>query len=215
MTALNLDETADMLDAVARAYRHRLRRFGTEPSGVYWRDREGQCRRFQILAGIFAGDGASGRLSVNDLGCGYGALFEYLAGLPVVRDGTYFGYDLCAEMIEAATARIDDLRATFIHSLLATHEADYSFASGTYNLNGDAEDGPWTVYVKASLAQLWTKSRKGLAFNMLDRAKPGRQRGLFYADSREYVDFCARNLSPNVSLIDNDPLPDWTILVRR
>lgn len=215
MTALSFDETAEMLDGVARAYRHRLRRHGAEPTGVYWRDREGQWRRFQILSRVFAGDAGGEPLSVNDLGCGYGAFFDYLSEIPAMRDGAYFGYDLCAEMIEAATARIHDLRATFVHGLLADREADYSFASGTYNLNGDADDGAWAIYVKASLTQLWSKSRKGLAFNMLDRAKPGRQRGLYYADAGEFADFCARSLSPNVSLIDHDGLPDWTILIRR
>ncbi|MBI3113840.1 MAG: hypothetical protein HYZ04_04920 [Rhodospirillales bacterium] len=39
--------------------------------------------------------------------------------------------------------------------------------------------------------------------------------GLYYAEAGEFVDFCVGNLSPDVSLSDDQPLPDWTIFVRR
>lgn len=215
MARLTPDVTAEMLDAVAKAYGKRIRRYGAVAHGVFWKDENSQRQRFESLVGVMAGDGANDALVVNDLGCGYGAMFDFLEDRPAMRRGAYIGYDVCADMIAAAGRRIDDPRASFVHSLIATRRADYSFASGTYNLHEDADEQAWSAYVKSSLLQLWSMSARGLAFNMLDRAKPNRVAGLFYADAAEYVDFCGRHLSANVSLVDNAPLPDWTILVRR
>jgi len=69
--------------------------------------------------------------------------------------------------------------------------------------------------VQASLAHLWTVSRKGLAFNMLSIYGNKRIRDLYYADPRPFFDFCMRELSPNVTLLHDYPLQEWTILVRR
>ncbi len=132
-----------------------------------------------------------------------------------MRGGRYFGYDICEDMVEVAKGRIDDARVSLLHNLIATRAADYSFASGTYNLKADVDEGEWTGYVKASLTQLWSRTAKGLAFNMLSTDGERREDGLYYGDPRAFLDFCREALSPDATLIEDYPLPEWTILVRR
>lgn len=206
-----LQEAPAILAPVAVAYGRRLGQWGARARGVFWRNEEGQRLRFGVLTRILEDE--PGPAAINDLGCGYGAFFDFLKDHPALRLGRFRGYDISEDMIEKAKERIRDPRATFIHSLVATEAADYSFASGTYNLCLETDVDPWVRYVKASLAHLWTKTRKAMAFNMLAGLNYRRD-GLYYADSKSYVAFC-RTLSPAVTLIDDYPLKEWTILVRR
>ncbi len=210
-----LRDAPRFLAPVAALYEKRFERCGADPRGVYWRNAERQQLRFEVLAGILdeLADGTA--ITVNDLGCGYGAFFPFLDGLPGIRISGFFGYDIAESIVAAARQRVTDPRAVFVQSMVATEFADYSFASGTFNMKDAADDRVWSRYVKASLEHLWSRTRKGLAFNMLSSTDRRKQRGLYYADARDYLEFCRRVLSPHVSLKDNLPLADWTLYVRR
>lgn len=207
---------ARMLAPIARLYARRLDECGATPLGVYWTSTDGQALRFEVLLGIVApADMAAGRVSINDLGCGYGALFDRLADDPMMRDGRYTGYDISAEMVREAQARHIDRRADFIQAAAATRDADYSLVSGTYNMKMRHDAVAWKRYVFGSLRELWAKTRKGLAFNMLRGTGADKPGGLYYADADEFFDFCARMLSRNVELKQGYGLDEWTIYVRR
>lgn len=213
MAAGDSEGIPEILVPVAERYRRRIARYGAGPRGVFWRNAERQRRRFEVLAAIL--DDKERGVTVNDLGCGYGALFDFLADLPALRGGRYFGYDICPAMLRAARRRSRDPRAVFIDGPRPTRDADYGFAAGTYNLKHHAADATWNAYVKTSLAELWARTRKGLAFNMLSIDSELRQKDLYYGDPGDFLEFCTRALSPDATLLDNLPLTDWTILVRR
>ncbi len=205
------------LAPVAAIFAHRIAEFGAQPHGVFWRTRDGQQMRFDILLGVMElGDLEKPGATFNDLGCGYGALFKYIQNMPFMKGGRYVGYDICEEMVELARRHVHDPRATFIHSLVATREADYSFVSGTFNMRIDIDDAEWLEIIKASLVQMWSKTRKGLAFNMLSSYDKGpRQGDLYYADPCVFFDFCMHQMGPNVTLLHDYPLKEWTIFARR
>ncbi len=210
-----LGRVPELLSPVVKAYRRRLLEFGATPQGVFWRNQVNVDKRFEVLLGIFDAASLAGEITVNDFGCGYGAFFDVLQTHPAMRGSRYVGYDVCTDMLDAAQKRIRDPRATFVRSAAPTETADYSFASGTFNLKLEAQERPWDEYVKALLGLLWQKTTKGLAFNMLDIRQKRTGDGLFYADPAEFGDFCRTAFSPKVEPIENYGLPDWTMLVRR
>ncbi len=79
-------------------------------------------------------------------------------------------------------------------------DADYSVASGIFNVKLEFGEGEWATYVAETIAQLARASRKGFAFNMLtshsdeDRKRPD----LYYADPCETFEAC-RTRSPGMS----------------
>ncbi len=210
-----LKRAPELLAPIAVLYSHRLAQFGTKPRGVFWKNAEGQQLRFDILSGVFDSDADKGGVSLNDLGCGYGALFTHLKDQASMQDSRYYGYDISEDMITRAKEEIEDPRANFIHSLVPTRDADYSVASGTYNMRMDIGDEEWGEYVRASLTHLWSRSRKAMAFNMLSTYGGNRLSDLYYADPRPYFDFCMRNLSRNIILFHDYSLDEWTMFVRR
>ena len=208
------DDIGGLLNLVSRAYSHRIRECGAVPNGVFWKNSDGQELRLEVLLQAVQDEDLNGPISVNDLGCGYGTLFDLIQDQPMMNGGHYFGYDISPHMIEAAEDRIQDTRASFITSPIATEVADYSFVSGTYNMFFDANRRMWEDYIETSLKHLWGHTRKALAFNMLDNESPERLGDLYYANRQSMVEF-ALTMSPEVELINDYPLSEFTIVVKR
>ena len=70
-----------ILDDVAHYYGTRLRDHGPNPQGVDWNSAESQILRFEQILKVCD---FSTALSINDYGCGYGALVDYLTSSRVV-----------------------------------------------------------------------------------------------------------------------------------
>ena len=204
-----------MLVPVVRAYENRLRRYGSTAQGVFWRNQDSADIRFELLVKIIKEDHHSGGVSLADLGCGYGAFWDYIKDMPFMTDSLYTGYDMSAEMVAEATARTTDTRAMFVRQVQVLSIVDYGFASGTFNMHLGADEDAWDTYIRASMELLWKKCRHGLAFNLLSARKREDMEGLYYADPDAYLQFCKDRLSTNVRLIDDYPAPDFTILVWR
>ncbi len=204
-----------MLTPVVRAYERRLKRYGPTAQGVFWKNREWQLRRYEVLEGIFDDTAQAGGITIHDFGCGYGPLFDYLADKPVMRRSRYIGTDMSQAMIDAARDSHDDPRATFVRGVAANEIADYTLVSGTYNMHMGADPGDWSDYIQASLQQLWRHSRRGLAFNMLSHEAAEQFSGLYYADAKMFVAFARSKLSADTQVVVDPPLPDFTVFVRR
>ena len=62
---------------IGRYYSGKLAAHGASPRGVDWNSSESQHLRFTQLVRICEADA---RFSLNDIGCGYGALLDHLCG---------------------------------------------------------------------------------------------------------------------------------------
>jgi SAM-dependent methyltransferase len=207
---------ASTLGLIAAAYSAQFKEYGACHTGVLWIDKSSQRRRFTEFLYLLEDKGPDAGFTVNDLGCGYGALFEFLADEMPGAVSDYHGYDICPDMIAAAQMRINDSRARFALADAADMCCDYSFASGTFNMMVEADTEIWTAYVKQTLLALWEKSARGLAFNLLDAdAVSTLQPWLYYTRREEFLDFCCSCLSPHVEWYHASDAPDYTLLVRR
>lgn len=211
----NADETPQLLKSVAHSFEWAINKYGPSHRAVAWRNEERQQRRFQVFYGLLAYDTARDDVTINDLGCGYGAIFDTFKDLPQFRDGTYFGYDISDTMLKTAREEVTDPRAIFIKSHEATEKADYSFVSGTYNMKMAASDAEWLEYVEENLIQLWSKTRIGLGFNMLNIAAPVHDKTLYYPDPDHFVNFCEKHLNGQVRLVDVLHPKEFVIFVRK
>ena len=208
------DQQPALLSAVAAYYAGKLAAHGTTPAGVDWNGEAGQVLRFAQLARILPP--ASEGYSVNDLGCGYGALLDFL--VPATAQLEYEGIDVSAPMISAARIRhAGHPIASFHVGSEPTAIRDFSMASGIFSVRLDTPDGPWLDYIKNTLDILDKYSAKGFAFNCLtsysdrDRMRPD----LYYADPLLLFDHCKRRYSRNVALLHDYDLYEFTILVRK
>lgn len=204
---------ARILSTVDRYYSDKLKIHGATPRGVDWNSIESQHLRFAQLLKIC--DRRS-PFSINDYGCGYGALVDYLA--EEVQSVQYRGFDISPQMVTSAAELHPTKRwVSFVNRESELPEADYTVASGIFNVRLDISEIDWEEYVLKTLETINTLSRLGFAFNALTKySDPELMRPeLYYADPLFLFDYCKTKLSRFVSLIHDYPLYEFTILVRK
>jgi SAM-dependent methyltransferase len=195
----------------AEYYSGTLQRFGATPQGADWKNLESQQLRFAQLLRIADGDG---RVSVNDYGCGYGALVDHLrAGGRVFE---YGGYDASPAMIEAAIAEHHDPACHFTSDRAALARREYTVASGVFNVKGTTPTSEWWAYVTRSLDDIASASSKGFACNFLTSYAdaPKMRDNLFYADPSDVLRHCLTRFSRHAAVLHDYPLYEFTIMVR-
>jgi len=208
------DGKADLLGEVASYYACRLAEHGATARGVDWNGEAGQLARFAQLCKVI--DPSADHFSLNDLGCGYGALLEYLSGHRARC--SYLGIDVSEEMISAARRRhADAAAARFIASCEPDRVADYGLASGIFNVRQNRSNDEWAGYLRDVLDVLDRTSRYGFAFNCLTSySDEDRKRSyLYYADPCRIFDLCKRRYSREVALLHDYGLFEFTVVVRK
>ncbi len=199
--------------AVERYYAAKLREHGATPQGVDWNDERSQQIRFDQLLGLL--DDATEAFSLNDYGCGYGALLDSLRQR--YPSFEYTGYDISPSMVAEAESRYADAeRAAFTSEVNELPVADFTVASGVFNVKLDTPSDVWRRYMLETIQHMARLSRRGIAFNALtSHADPEYQRpDLFYADPAHLLDHCLRNYSRNVLLHHDYDLYEFTVIVR-
>jgi SAM-dependent methyltransferase len=204
-----------ILTTVARYYSDRLREFGATARGVDWRSEESQALRFRYLLHLLDDAETGDPVTLNDYGCGYGGLVDYLANCP--RAVRYRGFDISEPMIEAARCRYTDVPwCAFVADAAALQPAEYTVASGIFNVKLDHPVEEWRNYVLETLDTLHALSTRGFAFNVLSTSSDPEKRrpDLFYADPLEMFAHCQQRFSRRVALLHDAPLYEFTIIVR-
>jgi SAM-dependent methyltransferase len=203
-----------LLSMVASYYGDKLARYGPTPAGVDWNGQSGQLLRFEQLTKILPP--APATVSVNDIGCGYGALLEFLA--PAYHSLEYEGIDIAAPMIEAAQTRHNHHpEARFLVRSAPTSAKDFCIASGIFSVRLSSHDHEWLNHVNSTLDMLDSYSKKGFSFNCLTKYSDAEKMrcDLYYADPLSLFDFCKKRFSQNVALLHDYGLYEFTILVRK
>jgi SAM-dependent methyltransferase len=195
---------------VERYYSGRFAEHGATARGVDWNSPESQELRFDQLLRV--ADRETGAFSLNDFGCGYGALVPYLRRRGL--DAEYRGFDLSASMLEHARREYPDV--IFVGTEGELGRADYTVASGIFNVKMDVLAEDWREYVFATLGAIARLSVKGFAFNMLTSySDPDKMRDdLYYGDPRLVFDHCKREYSRDVALLHDYGLYEFTAIVR-
>lgn len=202
-----------LLARVEKYYSGRLREHGPSARGVDWNSAESQLLRFDQLLRCLE---PAGRFTVNDFGCGYGELACHLARRGF--DFSYVGFDVSTAMLDAAKVHVGDLsNCTFTGDLEQLPVADYTVASGLFNVKLATSVAHWEEYMWETIALLDANSRDAFAFNVLTaHSDADRMRAdLFYADPAKVLDRCIRTLSRHSALVHDYGLYEFTVVVRR
>lgn len=205
---------SDLKSRTRSYYEESLARYGDDPRGVNWRDRDSQALRFRLLAEM---GGWQGR-SVHDIGCGLAHLHDYLAEQGLGCD--YLGTDISPAMIDTARARLGDRARLAVADVLKDGvrpdlQADFVVNSGIFTVRGDNDRAEWQSFVEAMVERMFQLSRVGIAFNMMTSYVDYQDAHLFYHPPQDMMDFCIRKLSRKVAIRHDYPLWEYTVHVWR
>jgi SAM-dependent methyltransferase len=207
----------EVIDKLNEFYKEQINLYGSTPQGVNWKDEHAQEIRFVQLLKILNDE--KGNFSINDLGCGYGALVEFMQKNSY-QNFQFYGYDLSEDMIQQAQNTYKQYANTEFKHIQEANEmeaADYCVASGIFNKKLELKESAFLSYILETLEIMNEKSRKGFAFNMLTSYsdKDKQREDLYYTSPTFIFDYCMRNFSRNVALLHDYKAYDFTILVRK
>ncbi len=205
-------QTDEILARVGKYYGDRLIANGCTAAGVDWKSQDSQEARFDKLLEVATVDDP---FTINDYGCGYGGLADYLHARQSA--GRYRGYDVSEVMIQAAKSRhAGGCGCTFTRSRAAMSPADYTVASGIFNVITGVSVDRWRDYVLETIRDIAALSTTGFAFNVLSShvSLERRRPNLFYADPQDLWSFVVRDISPQVALLHDYWPHEFTMIVR-
>jgi SAM-dependent methyltransferase len=204
-----------LLRRVEEYYTRKILLHGPTAAGVDWSSAAAQQVRFRELLKVCD---LSGQVSLNDLGCGYGALLVYLFQHHSAVAVDYLGVDVSPAMIWHArrSPHCHD-PGLFVEGHGVPRVADYTVASGVFNVRLGQPTILWRRFVQHSLRQMSAGSRKGFAVNFVDKADAAQagRHGLYVCSPALWRDWCERALQVSVEVVSGYGLPEFTLLARR
>ncbi|MBC5763376.1 class I SAM-dependent methyltransferase [Ramlibacter albus] len=206
------DAIAALHGRIARYYGAKLARHGPTPRGVDWPSAGTQALRLEQLLRLC--DFAS-PFTLNDLGCGYGALLGLLRRTGRARGVDYLGTDVSPAMVAQARALWRGT-ARFEVGGAPSRVADYSVASGIFNVRIDEPRRLWEDFVAETLVQLAFASRRGFAVNFLKPLPRGTDDvpELYRPPPRRWAAFCEDELGLSVETVAGYGLREVTLFAR-
>ena len=195
-------------------YSARVAKHGATPLGVDWSCQATQSMRFVQLLKICD---FSAPFSLNDIGCGYGALCAFLAMRHGESGIDYLGVDLSRAMIGRARRRFRGPARRFVVGRAAPRVADYSVASGIMNVNVGYSRSVWEDFIAVMLADIRRTSRRGFAVNFVTEAAAAtdsQAASLYRTDPSPWVRYCEQELGCAVEVLDDYGMREFTLLAR-
>lgn len=213
---MNKNKHQAIFDNISDYYSEKILQYGATPQGVDWNGADSQDLRFKQLLKVINSTDAF--FKINDIGCGYGKFYSYLQS-HFNTQFHYQGYDLSQDMIQSAQNQNSRPNNEFIKIEKTENilPADYSIASGIFNVKMELSNDAWKTFILENLKIINQKSIKGFAFNILTKYsdKPFMKDYLYYADPLELFDFCKTNFSKNVALLHDYDLYEFTLLIKK
>ena len=199
---------------ISEYYTSKVKEFGCTPFGVDWTCVATQEMRFVQLLKLCD---FSSPLTINDLGCGYGALAGFLDRWHGACKVDYLGVDLSEEMVRRARQlwRGAD-RVRFTIGCRSPRMADYSLASGIFNVRLEEPDDCWSSFIRSTLNDLAATSNRGFAVNFIDRPPSGAwvPQGLYTTSPEPWIEYCSEHIGADVELVKDYGMREFTLLAR-
>ena len=199
---------------IAAYYTSKVKEFGCTPFGVDWTCIATQEMRFVQLLKLCD---FSVPFALNDLGCGYGAMAGFLQRRHSACAVDYVGIDLSKEMVRRARQqwrRVERVR--FVEGYRSPRTADYSVASGIFNVQQAGSNDSWETFIRETLQHLAATSRRGFAVNFVEAPRSGEWTtpGLYTTTPEPWIEYCVGRIGADFEVVQGYGMREFSLLVR-
>ena len=200
---------------IAEIYNQRFLKLGPSPEASMWFSKKRQFKRFDIIFNEIKLLNKNNKRSIIDIGCGYGAFFEFLLERGADDIWSYYGYDVSNEVIKFCKEHYSQ-DAKFYNGSIPTFMGDFVIMSGTYNFFPAKDYNSWKLYFYRSLKAIWSKTTSAMIFNLQTSDKEKiTDGGIVYTYKDEIENFCKSNFG-NVKAVINPGIPkDVTFVIKK
>ena len=208
------DALAPLRGRIRSYYTAKIERHGPTPAGVDWSCEPTQQLRFVQLLRLCD---FSAPCSLDDLGCGYGALLGFIGKRHPRARVDYLGIDLSPVMIAEGQRLWQRKRnAAFLVGERSPRMADYIVASGIFNVRIDEPVALWESFIEETLREMAAASQRGFAVNFLAALPEGMEgKPELYRTSPGRWTAACETAGHRVEVLDRYGMREFTLLARR
>lgn len=180
-------------------YRNKFLEYGATSMGVDWGIKEWAAELRQIKMLEVISNARDKKVSLLDVGCGYGALADTIKEIGLNVD--YFGVDVVPEIVAEARKRHPDYKfytGDFLE--LSLEQYDYVVCNGIMTQKLTATTLEMNNYCKCLIKMLFDKATHGIAFNLMNTHVNFQKDSLYYRNPVELMAWCISELSPHIKV---------------
>ena len=180
---------------IASTFSRRFTKFGPKPEASLWFSEARQRARFSVISAIICERNQNRKVSICDIGCGYGGFLKFFRTEHNDIDFEYTGYDLANNLIEFCDNQMSSNNARFMQGSRPVELMDFMIMSGTYNYAPQISVTDWRSYFRGELEHIFEKTKKCLILNlMIADLSHISQSGIFYEELNDFKVFCEERL---------------------
>ena len=196
-------------------YSKRFQRYHNTPKGVFWNSNLSQDLRLNIILDKIIKGSKSNSISIADVGCGYGRLFEIIKERNLDKRINYYGFDINKELIAFCSKNNKFEKVSFEVGTYPSKPVDFIVMSGTYNLAPTNNKYFWESYIITNLRSNWALADKGLIFNCLINEERRIKNKLYYTELSWIKKICEDNFGKTQISKHNLLKEDITIVIEK
>ncbi len=194
-------------------YSQRFEEFGSTPEGVDWNTEESVNLRYEKMMEIIDKNSIieHKKVSILDVGCGYGGLYQYAKNNNIYID--YTGIDVCENMIQWASANFSDARfyTIDIFDFDTKDRFDYVVCNGILTQKLTVSIVDMDKYTLLLIKKMFDLCNIGIVFNTMTTKVNFMTNNLYYKNPIELFAFCFIEITKNIKLDHTYPLYEYCI----
>lgn len=198
---------------IVRHYEVCLERHGDSHLGVDWPNVKDAETRYQVMLEMIPAE--SNDISVLDFGCGLSHLYEFIQRKSL-NGIMYSGLDMSPRFIQVCRRKYPGVTyycADVLRKDASVPMFDYIIANGVFTEKCGLSQDQMLNYFYRLLSRIFSKARKGIAFNVMSTYVDWEREDLFYLAPQTVVDFVVRQLSRHFVIRNDYGLYEFTAYV--
>jgi SAM-dependent methyltransferase len=202
-------------ETLGRYYTKCFADHGASARGVDWHDSDSLRLHYDKMLAVIRPDPRGQRVSLLDIGCGYGGLLDRAKERGLDID--YSGIDLVGEMAAHGQRRHPEAR--FARADIFTFEPqrsfDYVVANGVLTEKLDVSIIEFGRFARRMIKRMFDLAGAGIAFNMMTSYVNYTAPNLYYQSPSDIISYCAAELSTKWIMDHGYEYYDFTMYVYR
>jgi len=202
--------------SISSAYTQRFKRKGASAEGVFWASKITQIARFEhALSQLSMIFGKSNSYQLADIGCGYGALYDFIRATPRYHLIDYYGIDINTSLIKHCQNQFNSASKKFRRGRYPVKPVDACVFIGTFNLCHTDDYALWEDYICQQIAQSWKQTKTAMVVNMTSLKQPQIRNDIFYAEPERFASMLQHHFGDTVFSTTRYLTDDTSFVVRR
>lgn len=201
--------------AIVKHYEECLARHGDTHLGVDWPNAQDAKKRYSVMLGVIRRKDESEPISLLDFGCGASHLYEYLHAHQQINFH-YTGLDVSTTFCDLSRNKYpknDYLCIDVLAEPERLGEYDYVVMNGVFTEKRELDFDEMFEYFKQVLRVVFSKTRRGIAFNVMSKAVEWERNDLFHVPADLLITFLVSELSRHFVIRNDYGLYEYTVYV--